>query len=326
MTEITHITIDTPDLDGQRLDKVLSNLVEHISRTRLKQLIEEGHVALNGQTITEPKHKVRLEDKITIRIPESTDAIPQAQDMELDIVYEDKDLLVLNKPVGLVVHPGAGNPDHTLVNALLAHCPQDLSGIGGVKRPGIVHRLDKDTSGLMIVAKNDFAHQHLSAQFAERHLSRTYLAFVVGCLNPRKGEIHGNIGRSTHNRQKMAVHKVGGRTATTLYETKEVYVYKDRIVASLVQCKLLTGRTHQIRVHLNHKGHSILGDKTYGTTPEKLNRLLQEYDVTLTHQALHAAELTFVHPRTEKTMSFKVGLPGDLMQLQDALMMLGEKV
>lgn len=319
MLDIRKITISTLDHAGQRLDKALSLLIEDLSRTRLQQLIEEGHVIVNGNIVTEPKHKVALGDHIQITIPPSIDAIPQAEDIPLEILYEDKDLLVLNKPAGLVVHPGAGNAEHTLVNALLAHCPDDLSGIGGVKRPGIVHRLDKDTSGLMMVAKNDFAHQHLSAQFAERHLSRTYFAFVVGCLVPRKGEIHGNIGRSTHNRQKMAVHRIGGRTAITLYETIETYIYKDRIIASLVQCKLMTGRTHQIRVHLTHKGHPLLGDPVYGTTPEKLRQLLAQEGVVLTRQTLHASELTFVHPRTEKTMHFQVSLPKDLEQLQQSL-------
>lgn len=293
-----------------RLDKYLSDHLPDLSRTRLKSLIKDGFVTLGGKECT-PSHEVTPGDLIEIEVPDLVDADPIPQEIPLDILYEDADLVVVNKPVGMVVHPAPGSPDQTLVNALLAHCGASLSGISGVKRPGIVHRLDKGTSGLMVVAKNDFAHQGLSDQFTDRTLSRTYRAIVWGVPNPLEGEIEGAIGRSPRNRKKMAVLPHGGKPSTTLYEVLEVF----NRMASFVTCHLKTGRTHQIRVHMTSIGHSLVGDPLYGRFPrglepsfrEEIKRLTQD----CTRPALHAAELKFIHPRTQKKMKFFVEPPQD---------------
>ncbi|NDE91600.1 MAG: RluA family pseudouridine synthase, partial [Alphaproteobacteria bacterium] len=275
-------------LNGEagRLDKVVTSLLPDVSRARLQKLIGEGALLVNGKPVTDVAHKLRGAEVITLEIPEAADAKPKAQRIKLDIVYEDDDLLVINKPAGMVVHPAAGNLDGTLVNALLAHCGKSLSGIGGVKRPGIVHRLDKDTSGLMVVAKHDAAHQGLSEQFSGENgktLSRVYQAFIWGAPSPKRGTITGDIGRSETNRKKMALVN-HGKHAITHYEVLETYapaadaegfggvVRKNKSArkenkapfASLIQCVLETGRTHQIRVHLAHIGNSVLGDALYG--------------------------------------------------------------
>lgn len=307
--EDIHLTVN-PDHAGERLDKFLSLLLKDFSRARLQKLIDDGFVTLNGKSPS-PSQKIKVNDEVRVQIPPPLDAEPQAQSIPLDIIYEDQDLLVLNKPAGLVVHPGVGNPDRTLVNALLAHCGDSLSGIGGVKRPGIVHRLDKETSGLMVVAKNDKAHHGLSEQFSNRTLSRTYVALLWGVPNPLKGTIQGAIGRDPRNRQKMAIVKSGGREATTHYETLETFSGK----ASLVKCKLETGRTHQIRVHMTSKGHGLLGDATYGHAPKGMPQDLIKEITTLTQgkkrQCLHAFAITFIHPATQQVMSFECPWPQD---------------
>ena len=229
----------------------------------------------------------------------------------LDILYEDDDLLVVNKPAGLVVHPGAGNPRGTLVNALLAHCKDSLSGIGGVKRPGIVHRIDKDTSGILVVAKNDFTHTRLSEQFAEHTIERIYQAFVWGYVQKTTGVVVGDIGRSPHNRQKMAI-VAHGKKATTHYERVAVF---GKGVASHIQCILETGRTHQIRVHMSSIGHSLIGDPIYGNIP----RTAPDFAKYFPRQALHAGFLGFTHPRTGERLSFEAPLPADMQELLEQL-------
>ena len=314
MSDTIHITTTEADA-GQRLDKSLSTQLPELSRSRIKALIEAGQVTLaNGETLCDPARKVKSGEEICITIPPPEPAIPEPQAIPLNIVYEDDALLVIDKPVGLTVHPAPGNPDGTLVNALLAHCGDSLSGIGGVARPGIVHRLDKDTSGLMAVAKSDAAHQTLSAQLAERSMKRTYQAIVWGIPLPTSGSIEGTIGRSPKNRKKMAVVSKGGKPAVTHYTLLESFGS-----ASLIECRLETGRTHQIRVHMGHLGHALLGDPLYGTkrknTPVELADFLKNFN----RQALHACALTLKHPKTNKTQSFTSPLPEDIQTLLDLL-------
>ncbi len=293
---------------GERLDKLLAGAAPELSRSRLKALILAGHVASGGATVTDPSYRVKPGESFAVTIPEPVAAQPQGQAMALTVVHEDEALIVIDKPAGLVVHPGPGNPDRTLVNALIAHCGDSLSGIGGVLRPGIVHRLDKDTSGLMVAAKSDAAHRGLSDQFATRSLSRVYLALVRGVPKPTKGVIEGAIGRSPANRKKMAVldeGRPGGRAAVTHYEVLKTYDGP----LSLIECRLETGRTHQIRVHLTHKGHPLIGDKLYGgaRTPP------------FARQALHAYRLAFDHPLSGDKMRFEIALPEDMQALIDGL-------
>jgi 23S rRNA pseudouridine1911/1915/1917 synthase len=300
------ITIST-DTNGQRLDRALTLALENLSRARVQALIAHGHVQKAGQTVTDTSRKVKADEVYTIDIPPPEPAAPEAQDIALDIVFEDKDVLVINKPPGLVVHPAPGNRDQTMVNALLAYCGDSLSGIGGVARPGIVHRLDKDTSGLMIVAKNDLAHQALSKQFADRTLSRTYRAVIWGLPSVGAGSIDAPIGRHPRDRKKMAV-TAKGRSALTYYKVLETFG-TDKGVTSLIECKLATGRTHQIRVHLTHIKHPIVGDPVYGR-PHAAGKASD-----FPRQALHATEIQFRHPRTAKLMRFTAPLPKDMMKL-----------
>lgn len=272
----------------------------------MQALIAAGAVKLNNKICRENNQTVAIGDAISLIEPPAVPAEPQAQSIKLDIVYEDKDLLVINKPVGLVVHPAPGSPDGTLVNALLAHCGDSLSGIGGVKRPGIVHRIDKDTSGLLVVAKNDKAHRGLSEQLLDHSMARTYYAFVWGVPVPRAGKIDAPIGRHPVDRKKMAVIKSGKR-AVTHYE-----VIEELDGAALLRCKLETGRTHQIRVHLSHSGHPLVGDPVYG-------KGRRPPPIPLPRQALHAAEIKFKHPVTDKVLTFSCDLPPDLSALKSAL-------
>lgn len=303
---------------GWRLDKFLAERFPELSRTRVQQLIKEGHVCQGASNSVSASYKVKTGEVYTLSIPPLEDMPLIPQKMDLHIVYEDPDLLVVDKPAGLVVHPGAGQPDGTLVNGLLAHCGESLSGISGVKRPGIVHRLDKGTSGLLVVAKHDQAHQMLSAQFADRSLSRTYTAFVWGMPMPLQGEIDQPIGRHPVNRQKMAVLPQGGKPSKTVYKTQETYGQH----ASLVICKLETGRTHQIRVHLANLGYAVLADPVYGNPPRRALLALKIFlEETLgpDRQALHAHALTFVHPTSQQTLSFESDLPADLKALRGYL-------
>jgi 23S rRNA pseudouridine1911/1915/1917 synthase len=312
-------TVKASDQDhGQRLDKVLAAHVENLSRARIQALIEAGQVKAAGKVAADASAKVKAGDIFEITVPPAIEATPKAQDIALDIVYEDKDLLVINKSPDMVVHPAVGNHDGTLVNALLAHCGDQLSGIGGVKRPGIVHRLDKETSGLMVVAKNDAAHQGLSAQLSSRTLKRVYQAIVWGLPSPVSGRVETQIGRSKTNRQKMAVLQTGGKEAITDYKMIENY----GVTASMVECRLQTGRTHQIRVHMAHIGHWLVGDPVYGKASARKFLRLNKEDETLTsalldfpRQALHAAALEFIHPISENRVALTAPLPPDMAGL-----------
>lgn len=316
-TETLKIVVSKED-QGQRLDKVLATHVPHISRSRFQALIDGGHInPLQGSS-----YKVKGDEVFYITIPPAEEATPKPQKIALDIVYEDKDLLVINKTPNMVVHPAAGNHDGTLVNALLAYCGDQLSGIGGVKRPGIVHRLDKETSGLMVVAKNDATHQGLSLQLSSRKLKRVYQAVVWGVLSPASGQIVTQIGRSKTNRKKMAVLDKGGKEAVTDYKRLENF----GLIASLVECRLHTGRTHQIRVHMAYLQHWLVGDPVYGRSSiEKFLRLnkvdaaLSEVLLNFPRQALHAAALEFIHPISESKISLTAALPEDMQNLVAAL-------
>ncbi len=312
---------------GERLDRVLAARIEDLSRSRLKALILDGAVATGGRTIRDPGYRVNSGETILVLVPQAQPAEPQPEDIPLKVVFEDDDLLVIDKPSGLVVHPAAGNWTGTLVNALIAHCGDSLSGIGGVKRPGIVHRLDKDTTGLMVVAKNDRAHRALAAQFADHGrtgpLDRGYLAFVWGAPERPKGSIDAPIARHSHSRDRRAVRK-GGREAVTHWEVLQRYQGNDgRPVASLLACRLETGRTHQIRVHLAHIGHPLMGDETYGrgfkTKATHLSPTAREALAALGRQALHAYRLGFSHPVTSENLLFESRLPADLAALVKSL-------
>jgi len=284
---------------GVRLDKLLADEIEGLSRSRIKALMDAGHITLGSKVADDASKKVRVGEVYLVGVPKVVAAEPLPQDIPLDVVYEDEDVIVVDKPPGLVVHPAAGNQDGTLVNALLAHCGNSLSGIGGVARPGIVHRLDKGTGGLLIVAKNDAAHEGLSRQFADHSMDRAYYALVWGVPKPTRGEIEGNIGRSPKNRKKMAIVERGGKYALTRF--KVIQVFGD--VASLVECRLATGRTHQIRVHLASIGHPVIGDPLYGSgggrgKRAKLPDAARAAIDLLDHQLLYAYELGFIHPRT----------------------------
>ena len=297
---------------GQRLDKALA-LASGMSRERIKALLAEGQITLSGKIATQPTHKAAEGTPFSIAVPAVIPATAAAQDIPLDIAYEDQYLLVVNKPAGLVVHPAAGNLDGTLVNALLHHCRGQLSGIGGVARPGIVHRIDKDTSGLLVVAKTDAAHEGLARQFADHSMSRAYLALVAGRPMPMSGTVTGAIGRSNSNRKKMAIVEEGrGKHAVTHFRTLENFDG-----ATLIECRLETGRTHQVRVHMLSIGHALLGDPTYGRTPTKLKPLLAGQNFY--RQALHAAELGFVHPVTGEKLVFTSQTPADMQGLIDKM-------
>ena len=301
--------------EGTRVDKFLSSALAELSRTRLKSLIEEGQVTLGGVKLTNPSHRVKSGDELNIEVPVPRPPLPKGQAIALNIEFEDDDLIVLEKPPGLVVHPAPGNPDRTLVNALIAHCGSSLSGIGGEARPGIVHRLDKDTSGLMLAAKNDYTHRHLAAQFADHTLDRAYLALVWGVVSPNQGKITGNIGRNPGNRKKMAVVPYGGKTALTSYKLQKTL----GDWASLVECRLATGRTHQIRVHMASIGHSVIGDNLYGggikSAIKKRAPEFCERAAKLDRHALHAYLLGFIHPRTGKRLRFEIKLAKDIKAL-----------
>jgi 23S rRNA pseudouridine1911/1915/1917 synthase len=327
MTEsrIERVTIDAAE-QGQRLDRVLA-AHSSLSRSRLKTLILAGEVSLDGRTIRDPGHRVDAGEAVTVTIPPPEDPTPAAEAIPLRVVYEDDDLIVIDKPAGLVVHPAAGNWTGTLVNALIAHCGASLSGVGGVRRPGIVHRLDKDTTGLMVVAKNDRAHQALAAQFADHGrtgpLARGYLAIAWGVPDRPKGTIDAPIDRHPHARDRRAVRK-GGREAITRWGLLERYQGPDgKPVASLIACRLETGRTHQIRVHLAHIGHPLLGDDSYGagfrTKAIHLSTAAQAALAALGRQALHAHILGLQHPSTGAFLEFRSELPDDLARLRHVL-------
>ncbi|MDX5367070.1 MAG: RluA family pseudouridine synthase [Alphaproteobacteria bacterium] len=345
--ETRHALTVADDESGMRLDKYLTDALARKfeaekstdgppSRARVKQLIEEGRAEIEGtrpRPLTDASYRVKSGEQLTLTLPPPAPARPEGQAIPLDVVYEDADLIVVMKPAGLVVHPAPGNPDMTLVNALIAHCGETLSGIGGERRPGIVHRLDKETSGLMVVAKTDRAHRGLAEQFAahgrDGKLTRAYKALVWGVPSPKRGTVDANIARSSHNRMKMAALKprtrrdeeeddgnAAGRRAITHYEVEREFA--DGIV-SLVECRLETGRTHQIRVHMTHIGHPVLGDPTYGTgmktRASKLSDEARAALARLNRQALHAWHLGFEHPVTGEHLSFDTPLPEDMAEL-----------
>ncbi|MGF1609434.1 MAG: RluA family pseudouridine synthase [Kiloniellales bacterium] len=301
---------------GQRIDRVLAGRLPALSRSRLKALIEEGCLKADGAALTQPSHKVRAGQSFAIFLPEARAPSPEAQPIPLTVIYEDADLIVIDKPPGMVVHPAPGNPDRTLVNALIAHCGASLTGVGGVRRPGIVHRLDKDTSGLMVAAKTEAAHQGLIAQFAGRSIERAYLCLVWGRPEPSSGEIVGNIGRDPRNRKKMDLLRHGGRAATTRYKTLKSFAGG---AISLLECRLLTGRTHQIRVHLSAKGHPLVGDRLYGARAQRRARDLPPAAAAAVaafpRQALHARSLGFRHPTSGRSHRFEILLPNDISDL-----------
>jgi len=311
---------------GERLDRVLAARTA-LSRSRLKALILDGAVAIGTRTIRDPGYRVNAGDEIGVDLPPPEPAEPAAERIPLNVVYEDTDIVVIDKPAGLVVHPAAGHSSGTLVNALIAHCGESLSGIGGVKRPGIVHRLDKDTSGLMVVAKNDAAHHSLAAQFADHGrtgpLQRGYLAFAWGAFDRPKGTIEAPIDRHPQSRTRMAV-RGGGREAVTHWQTLEKFAGAGgKPAASLVACRLTTGRTHQIRVHMAHAGHPLLGDATYATgfktKAAQLSAPARQALADLGRQALHAYLLTIEHPGLGKKLEFRSELPVALARLHHAL-------
>jgi 23S rRNA pseudouridine1911/1915/1917 synthase len=304
-----------PDQAGQRVDRVVAEAIGSLSRSRVKALIEQGLLTRGERPVRDPSEPVKAGLTYTLQLPPPEPATPQAQDIPLDILFEDDDLLVLNKPAGLVVHPAPGNADGTLVNALLAHAGEEFSGIGGEMRPGIVHRLDKDTSGIMVVAKSDRAHRALSETFANRDLDRSYLALVWGVPRPAAGEIEGAIGRHPTDRKRMAVVARGGKPALTHYATLAV---RDAGCA-LIRCKLATGRTHQIRVHLATKGHPLVGDPVYlRKIPGEARNIaapIRDQLLAFPRQALHAASLGFRHPVSGQALAFSAPPPADMAAL-----------
>lgn len=329
-----------PDDKGERLDRFLSACLAGYTRSRVKELIKAGHVRRYDTVISSPNARVKIEDVYEVTLPPAASPEPKAQNIPLNVVYEDEHLIVINKPAGMVVHPATGHWHGTLVNALLYHCGDSLSGIGGVRRPGIVHRLDRQTSGLMVVAKNDRAHLGLSKQFADHGrkgpLVRAYIALIWGELNPVKGAISTQIGRSHKNALKMAVVREGGKQAITHYETIARYgeklsrkAIKENVgllaqpLASKVICRLETGRTHQIRVHLSHLGHPLIADPLYGTgfktKAERLPMHFQEKLMRFNRQALHAFELGFEHPLTKQHLVFTSDLPKKMKKLENLL-------
>lgn len=315
-----HVVTAVEAQAGQRLDRLLAEALPALSRSRLKVLIEAGLVSRDGAPVTSAAAKVRAGQSFAIIVPETVETPLEAQAIPLDILFEDGDLIVLNKPAGLVVHPAPGNPDRTLVNALIAHCGESLTGIGGERRPGIVHRLDKDTSGLMVAAKTAAAHRGLVEQFAARSIERSYRGLVWGQPSPARGSLTGNIGRSPRNRKKMAVLKRGGRPAETGYRVLRSF-REGRV--SEVLCRLRTGRTHQIRVHMAEAGHSLLGDPLYGRGgPRRARALPAAAEAALSalgRQALHAKSLGFHHPVTGRVLQFDSELPLDMCTLIDSL-------
>ena len=322
----TETTLVSAEQSGQRLDRVLA-AGSALSRTRLKALILDGAVTIGARTIRDPGYRVNAGENVVVAVPEPEPAEPGAERIPLKIVFEDDEIIVIDKPAGLVVHPAAGHATGTLVNGLIAHCGDSLSGIGGVKRPGIVHRLDKDTTGLMVVAKTDLAHQVLAAQFADHGrtgpLRRGYLAFAWGAPARPKGTINEPIDRHPKSRDRMAV-RAQGRAAITHWQVLERFKGTDgKTAASLIECRLETGRTHQIRVHLAHAGHPLLGDATYGTgfktKSSRLPPAARDALHGLGRQALHAYLLAIEHPKSGQRLEFRSELPVDLVRLHHSL-------
>lgn len=307
---------------GSRLDIVLVKLLPSLSRSNLKKIIESKQVKINNSIIESPSKKLKENDVIEINLIPKKEIKILSANIKLDIIYEDKDILVVNKPSGMVVHPGAGNYNNTLVNALIYKYKKKLSNINGNTRPGIIHRIDKETSGLLVVAKNNNAHADLGQQFSNHSIARTYHALCWGVLRPLSGRIETLIGRSRKNRQLMSVTEISGKKAITNYTTLKVFEIKDIPKISFVECQLETGRTHQIRVHLAYKGCSLLGDQQYGKKNLKFKKINEDFESMLkilNRQALHAKSLGFIHPTTKKFMNFDSVLPKDFKKILDLL-------
>ncbi len=307
---------------GSRLDIVLVKLLPSLSRSNLKKIIESKQVKINNSIIESPSKKLKENDVIEINLIPKKEIKILPANIKLDIIYEDKDILVINKPSGMVVHPGAGNYNNTLVNALIYKYKKKLSNINGNTRPGIIHRIDKETSGLLVVAKNNNAHADLGQQFSNHSIARTYHALCWGVLRPLNGRIETLIGRSRKNRQLMSVTEISGKKAITNYTTLKVFEIKDIPKISFVECQLETGRTHQIRVHLAYKGCSLLGDQQYGKKNLKFKKINEDFESMLkilNRQALHAKSLGFIHPTTKKFMNFDSVLPKDFKKILDLL-------
>jgi 23S rRNA pseudouridine1911/1915/1917 synthase len=307
------------NLVGKRIDQFLAEFTD-FSRSRIQSLIKLDKVFVNSKINSIANYITKIDDQIRIEIPPSVEAKIEPKEILLDILYEDEHLLVINKQAGLTVHPGIGNYSDTLVNALMHHCKNNLSGINGEQRPGIVHRLDRDTTGLMVVAKDDISHISLSRQIESRELKRIYKALVWGIIIPMSGSVTANIDRSKQDRTKMRIVKSGGKSATTHYKT--IKIFKDSNI-SLVECQLETGRTHQIRVHMSHIKHSILGDQIYGNNSRKLYKYIDDSKIDILsnfkRQALHSCYISFIHPHSKELLEFQADLPEDLKQLVESL-------
>ena len=303
---------------GNRLDLVLAKRITHLTRSKLKKIIESKNVKINSYIVSSPSKKLKLNESVVVNLLEKERNKIEPSKIKLDVIYEDKDILVVNKPSGMVVHPGAGNFKKTLVNALIYKYKKKLSNINGNLRPGIVHRIDKETSGLLVVAKNNFAHYKLSKQFSEHTIKRKYLALVWGVVRPLNGKIETLISRSKKNRQLMAVSEVNGKNAITNYCTQKVYRINDIPRISLIECELETGRTHQIRVHMKFLGNNIVGDDTYKKKFKKIKNIdprLEERLLNLKRQFLHAKTIGFIHPKKNKEMIFNSNLPQELEKI-----------
>ena len=314
MNRIISLLVKTEE-NNQRVDTFIKNKEQSLSRTRIKNLILKKNLKLNSQILISPSKKVSTGDQLSLEIPEPKLASLKPYKFKLDIIYEDKDIIIINKPAGIVIHPGAGNYDNTIVNALMNYCGGNLSNIGDELRPGIVHRIDKDTSGLIVIAKNNFAHENLSIQFNKHSIKRVYQLLIWGKLRPRTGTIKTLIKRSTKNRQLMEVGSTKGKIAITNYKTLEVFENNKTPTLSLVECKLETGRTHQIRVHMSYKGNNILGDKKYKKKFKKFKNIdskLENLLLKLDRQFLHAKTLGFTHPVNGKEIEFSSFLPQEL--------------
>ena len=317
MNNTIKFSVDTRN-SGKRLDVFLTENIDNYTRSFLKKLIENKQVKLNNNLLISPSTKIKFRDQITVHIVQKNDQSIIPKKIKLDIVFEDKDILVLNKPKGMVVHPGAGNNENTLVNALLFRYKKNLSNINGTLRPGIVHRIDKETSGLLVIAKNNLAHSNLGSQFSKHSIMRKYLCLSWGVVRPLSGKINTLISRDKKNRQLMTVSDINGKRAITNYKTIKVFNIKNIPKISLIECELETGRTHQIRVHLKYKGTSLLGDKQYGKKNVKFKKINSKFFIMLNKlsgQALHAKTLEFVHPKTKKRVSFSSELPNEFKKI-----------
>ena len=321
MNNTIEFFIDKKD-SGLRVDIYLSNKIDYLTRSFIKKIIKENNVKINQKVICNPSTKIRIKDKVTINIKKlkSENLVPM--NIKLDVVFEDEDILVVDKPKGMVVHPGAGNFKNTLANALQYKYEKNLSDINGNLRPGIIHRIDKETSGLLVVAKNNFSHSFLADQFKEHTIERKYQCLVWGVIRPLNGRIETLISRNKKNRQLMTVSDLNGKRAITNYKTMKIYNIKDIPKISLIECELETGRTHQIRVHLNYKGSSILGDKQYGKTNINFKKLNEKFSILLSSldgQALHAKTLGFIHPTKKKIVRFTSKLPLNFQKMLNFL-------